>query len=76
MIIFSKTVDLWDGKGLYYSAIDEAAPNLRGFYETYKLALLLYASRIFDRPLPFQTDLENILWSMQRETDGGNNNSL
>lgn len=71
MSLFDKAVDMWDGKGLYDRAIDEAPDNLRGFYETYKLALLLYASRIFNRPLPFQTELENILWFMQRETDGG-----
>ncbi len=71
MSLFNKTVDMWDGKGLFDRAIEEAAPNLRGLYETYKLALLLYASRIFDQPLPFQTELENTLWSMQRESDGG-----
>ncbi len=62
---------MWDGKGLSDIAIEEAPSNLRGLYETYKLALLLYASRIFDQPLPFQTELENTLWSMQRESDGG-----
>ena len=62
---------MWDGKGLYDRAIKEAAPNLCGLYETYKLALLFYASRIFKRPLPFQNELENTLWAMQRESDGG-----
>lgn len=69
--LFDKAADMWDGKGLYDRAIEEAVPNLRGLYETYKLALLLYASRIFNRTLTFKTELENVLWAMQRESDGG-----
>lgn len=67
--LFDKAADMWDGKGLYDRAIPEAEPNLRGLYETYKLALLLYASRIFNRTLTFKTELENVLWAMQ--SDGG-----
>lgn len=69
--LFDDAVEMWDGKGLNDRARKEAAPNLRGLYETYKLALLFYASRIFNRPLTFQNELENILWALQRESDGG-----
>ena len=69
--LFDKAVDMWDGKGLHDRAIEETEPNLRDLYETYKLALLLYASRIFKRPLTFQNELEKILWTMQRKNDGG-----
>ena len=41
-----------------------------GLYETYKLPMLLLASKVLDEPLPFQDGLEQILWSLQRD-DGG-----
>jgi hypothetical protein len=69
--LFDDAVEMWDGKGLNDIARKEAAPNLRGLYETYKLALLYYASRIFNRPLAFQNELEDILWATQRKSDGG-----
>lgn len=69
--LFDKAVDMWDGKGLCDKATGGGDLNLSGPYETYKLALLLYASRVLKRPLTFQAELENTLWKMQRESDGG-----
>ncbi|MGQ9719451.1 MAG: hypothetical protein ACUVWK_06425 [Nitrososphaerales archaeon] len=69
--LFDKVIGMWDGKGLHDRAIEEAEENLLGLYETYKLALLLYASRILQRPLPFRSQLESVLWTTQRVSDGG-----
>jgi parallel beta-helix repeat protein len=57
---------MWDGIG-----INDTATKTDGFYTTYKLALLLYVSKVLGRKLPFEYGLVMRIWSLQRETDGG-----
>jgi len=56
----------WDGIG-----INDTATRANGSYATYKLALLLYVSKVLGRTLPFEYGLVMRIWSLQRETDGG-----
>ncbi|MFQ6085568.1 MAG: hypothetical protein ACE5OY_04820 [Candidatus Bathyarchaeia archaeon] len=64
--LFNDVKGMWDGTGIN----DQAVKDRGGLYETYKLALLLYVSRVLDQELEFREKLEEVLWSMQR-TDGG-----
>jgi hypothetical protein len=56
----------WDGVG-----INDAATRANGNYATYKLALLLYTSKVLGKRLSFEFELVNRIWSLQREADGG-----
>jgi len=62
---FFRALDLWNGIGLF-----DKPTRLDGFYSTYKLALLLYTSRLIGESIAYRWKLEEILWSFQRE-DGG-----
>lgn len=64
--LFNEAKEMWDGKGL-----NDTVTKANKTYSTYKLALLLYASRVLNQPFPFKSELESTLWSMQRESDGG-----
>jgi len=57
---------MWDGIG-----INDTATKNDGFYATYKLALLLYTSKVLGAKLPFEFDLIKKIYTQQRETDGG-----
>jgi hypothetical protein len=57
---------MWDGTG-----INDTATKKDCIYATYKLALLLYASKVLGERLDFEFELVNRIWSLQRETDGG-----
>lgn len=57
---------MWDGAG-----INDTATKKDCVYATYKLALLLYASKILGERLAFEFELINRIWSLQNETDGG-----
>jgi hypothetical protein len=57
---------MWDGMG-----INDTATNANGSYASYKLALLLYASKVLGIRLAFEFELVMRIWSLQRETDGG-----
>ena len=57
---------MWDGIG-----INDTATKKDGFYTTFKLALLLFTSKILGEKLPFELELVSRIWSLQRETDGG-----
>lgn len=57
---------MWDGTG-----INDTATKKDCVYATYKLALLLYASKVLGERLAFEFELVNRIWSLQRETDGG-----
>ncbi|RLI41803.1 hypothetical protein DRO69_11145 [Candidatus Bathyarchaeota archaeon] len=63
---FELAKTMWDGIG-----INDTATRINGFYATYKLALLLYASKVLGAKLPFEFDLIKKIYSQQRETDGG-----
>jgi len=63
---FENAVSMWDGTG-----INDNATKADGFYTTYKLALLLYVSKVLGRKLSFEYGLVMRIWSLQRETDGG-----
>ncbi len=62
---FTLAIQMWDGKGIadkQFSVYNE--------YQSYKLALLLYASKILNVPLSHETEIRDRMWSMQRD-DGG-----
>jgi hypothetical protein len=63
---FAVAKDTWDGVG-----INDTATKQARLYTTYKLALLLYTSRILGERLPFEFDLVSRMWALQRATDGG-----
>jgi hypothetical protein len=65
---FNYAKKLWDGKGL--KDPPQAWSTQAGLYETYKLPMLLLVSKVLNEPLPFRQELEQVLWSLQRE-DGG-----
>ena len=65
---FSHAKELWTGKGM--KDPPKGWTTQKGLYETYKLPMLLLVSKVLEEPLPFQRQLEEILWSLQRD-DGG-----
>jgi len=65
-LYFKNATNTWDGMG-----ISDEATKADGFYATYKLALLLYVSKVLGRRLPFESDLVKRIWGLQRESDGG-----
>ena len=62
---FQYARELWTGEGL-----KDPSTVQSGLYETYKLSMLLLASKVLEAPLPFQEQLEQRIWSQQRD-DGG-----
>ena len=62
---FQKAYKMFDGKGLKDKAFIET-----GYYANYKLALLLYASRVMRIELPNYGEIEDLLWSKQSENGG------
>lgn len=63
---FELAEGMWDKIG-----INDTATKVDGFYTTYKLALLLYTSKVLGKRLAFEFNLVMRIWSLQRETDGG-----
>ncbi len=63
---FELAKTMWDEKGIN----DTATKDVQR-YATYKLALLLYASKILEKELVFESELINRIWSLQNETNGG-----
>jgi len=63
---FNNATDTWDGIG-----INDTATKAEGLYATYKLALLLYTSKVLGERLPFENELVKRLCSLQQESDGG-----
>jgi len=45
--------------------------TVNGTYDTYKLALLLYTSRVLGKSLVFESKLVKRIYAQQRESDGG-----
>jgi hypothetical protein len=60
---FNETLALWDGKGIY-----DNATVYDGKYANYKLALLVYASKVLN--IPIDSAIEQKLWSMQQPNGG------
>jgi len=68
---FNMAEDMWDSKGLYDKASEDAENKGETLiYATFKLALILYASKILKQPLENKTDIEEVLWRMQDENGG------
>lgn len=63
---FELAKSMWDGIG-----VNDTATKKDGFHTTFKLALLLFTSKILGEKLSFELELVNRIWSLQRETDGG-----
>lgn len=66
MDLYNSAVAMWDGVGL-----NDTATKTEGLYATYKLALLLYVTKVLDASLEFQDDIEQRIWAQQKESDGG-----
>lgn len=62
---FNKAYGMWDGKG-----INDLATQKEGRYANYKLALILYASKILSLSIGNYTQIEGKLWSMQQSNGG------
>jgi hypothetical protein len=65
-LYFRNATATWDGIG-----INDTATKTDGFYATYKLALLLYTSKVLGERLPFESELVKRMWSLQNDSDGG-----
>jgi len=69
--LFNIAENMWNGRGIYDNASLYAEGTGKSLiYSTFKIALLLYASRILNRPLENRTDIEGVLWHMQDESGG------
>lgn len=62
---FYKAYKMWDGKGIY-----DLATKQEGKYANYKLALILYASKILGLSIGNYTKIKEKLWSMQQANGG------
>jgi hypothetical protein len=62
---FYKAYDMWDGKGVY-----DDATQTNHAYSNYKLALLLFASKVLNLTISDYNAIENKLWSMQQINGG------
>lgn len=62
---FGQAYAMWDGKGIYDKATEDD-----GYYANYKLALLLYVSRVLNITLSDYQQIEDQLWSMQQINGG------
>lgn len=62
---FNKAYRMWDGKGIY-----DLATQKDGKYANYKLALILYASKVLSLSIGNYTKIEDKLWSMQQSNGG------
>jgi len=64
--LFNMAKNMWDGVGLNDSYARE-----KGYYATYKLALLLYTSKVLGQKLPFEEELIVTIFKMQDQETGG-----
>jgi hypothetical protein len=64
--LFNIAKNMWDGVGIHDSAAEAESR-----YATYKLALLLYTSRVLGQKLPFEEELIATILRMQDEETGG-----
>jgi hypothetical protein len=66
LFLFDKAKNMWDGKGIW-----DNATQADGMYTTYKLALLLYTSKILGVKLNFEAEIVNRIWRQQNQDTGG-----
>jgi len=64
---YNMAVGIWNETSV---GIQDVVANLRGTYETYKLALLLLTSKVLGKKLSFESQLVDRIWQLQRD-DGG-----
>ncbi len=64
--LFNMAKNMWDGVG-----INDKAAKANGQYATYKLALLLYTSKVLGQKLPFEEELIATIFRMQDQETGG-----
>ncbi len=64
---FDKAYKMWDGKGIYDLSTEK---DIEGNYANYKLALILFASKVLDLNIVNYTQIEDKLWSMQQSNGG------
>ena len=62
---FNKADHMWDEKGINGLATQE-----EGRYANYKLALILYASKVLNITIGNYSQIEEKMWSMQQENGG------
>lgn len=62
---FDKAYRMWDGKG-----INDRFTENESKYANFKLALILYASKVLDIDIGNYTQIEQKLWSMQQSNGG------
>jgi len=63
---YDKAYNMFDGKGIY-----DIVPKNDSHYDNYKLALLVYVSKILNKNLDTIQPIITQLWSMQNSTTGG-----
>ncbi len=64
---FDKAYKMWDGKGIYDLSTEN---DTKGNYANYKLALILFASKVLELNIANYTQIEDKLWSMQQLNGG------
>jgi len=64
--LFNMAKDMWDGVGINDSYFKE-----KGYYATYKLALLIYTSKVLGQTLDFEKELIATIFRMQDRETGG-----
>ena len=65
---FYKAYDMWDGKGINDASVEPGKSDAH--YSNYKLALVLYASKVLNITIENYSQIEAKLWSMQQENGG------
>lgn len=67
---FMKAIGKWDGKGLADKGFTDPNSPSFGKYETYKLALLLFTSKVLGEELDYERDLSARIWECQHKNGG------
>ncbi|MGE5532900.1 MAG: hypothetical protein ACM3UN_00975 [Bacillota bacterium] len=65
---FFQAYHMWDDKGIRDASVEPNKPDAH--YSNYKLALVLYASKVLNIPIKDYSEIEAKLWSMQQQNGG------
>ena len=68
---YNKAYNMFDGKGIYDIVTETPINGEKQHYDNYKLALLIYVSKILNKNLDTIQPVVTQLWSMQNSTTGG-----